>query len=132
MLAVTSLVVWVGVTSAVNTRHVQLRMKCSEQMKRVGAALLEYAKDIPQDQNALHWLVSSGMVNEQDTRCPSTDGMEYFVPAANGRVPGAPEHPFLIAEPGSNHRDGANAFLRNGDCKFIRKAQFKELAIPEM
>lgn len=126
-----ALVLWVGVTSAVNTRRVQQRMKCSAQMKRIGAAVMEYSGQIPGDESALDWLVASGLVVQEDARCPSAGGNANYVLAPDfSKSEGAVEG-YLVTEPGTNHRDGANTFFRNGDCKFIRKAQFRELGIPD-
>lgn len=129
IVGLTLLVLWIGTTSAINTRRVQQRMKCAQQLKRIGDAFLAYHLQAPPGGDTLYWMASKGHVSSVDCTCPSTNhAVSYIILTGNT---GPTENQVLITERGSNHVDGSNAFFANGECKFVRREQLQSLGIPE-
>ena len=128
--AIIAVVLWVGLTAAWNTRQVQNRMKCSENLTRIGAALSAYRAQHPEVMATLDVLAEQGLIQPGELVCPALKepGSNYRL--TDPRAPNGPDQ-VLAYEPLANHRSGANVFFADGKCKFVPADKFKELNMPE-
>jgi prepilin-type processing-associated H-X9-DG protein len=128
--AIIAVVLWVGLTAAWNTRQVQNRMKCSENLTRIGAALSAYRAQHPEGSATLDALVEEDLIRPGERICPALKESRSNYRLADPRAPNGPDQ-VLVYEPLANHRSGANVLFADGKCKFVPADKFKELNLPE-
>jgi competence protein ComGC len=116
---------WVGLTAAWNTRQVQLRMKCSANLQKIGIALSAYAAQHNEAAPSLNGLRQLGLLDPAHLVCPSAKQPNYIL-VRHSQGKARPGEGVLVFEPLSNHGHGANNLFVDGTCKFVPKGQLPE------
>jgi prepilin-type processing-associated H-X9-DG protein len=133
ILAVTGLVLWVGLHGAIRARELQRRLACASNLKGIAASSKTCDGPVGDGTGSFfEWLVATGQVDRRSLICPSSGlptSNYIVVPVVPRPQDGPIDHRAVIAyEPKSNHGgEGGNVVFADGRASFIRVPEFDEL-----
>ena len=116
-------VLGVGLTAAWNTRQVQHRMKCADNMLKIGRAHEHYTERNGTRPPSLDVLVHSNLLAPGDLVCPAKGISNYVVYPNSGSIVGKGGE-VIVHEPLGNHKVGAHVLFADGRCQFVPKGEF--------
>ncbi len=129
---ITACALWVGIRGAWRGSELQRRLICAANVKGIGASAKVYASSWDGTSPIIDWLVKTGTIDANATKCPCADFPNYIVVnetlgALNAHRP--MDNRMIVAyEPKSNHGgEGGNVLYVDGHVEFVPVPKYNEL-----